>query len=92
LKYEKLDKEYQQIQIGDKVFVVYLKKNPYRIDSIALTGYNDPPIILELVEEFIDKDKLFEAVLQQKIEKVYGDVGFGQPIFNSIISDFFSFG
>ena len=92
IRYNNLDKEHQEIQIGDKVYVVYLKKNPYRIDSIALTGYNDPDLIIELVEEFIDREKLFEAVLQKKIETIYSDVGFGQPIFNSIISDFFSFG
>ncbi len=92
IKFYKLDKEHSQIQIGDKIYVVYLKKNPYRIESIAVTGYNDPKIIIDLVEEFIDKDKLFEAVLQKKIETVYKDIGYGQPVFNSIISDYFSFG
>lgn len=92
IKYYNLDKEYPQIQIGDKVYVVYLKKNPYRIDSIALTGYNDPQVILDLVEEFIDREKLFDTVIKNKIETTYSDVGFGQPIFNSIISDYFNFG
>lgn len=90
--YNGLDKEHPQIQIGDKVYVVSLKKNPYRIDSIALTGYNDPKIITDLVEEFIDRDQLFDSVMKNKIEKVYKDIGYGQPIFNSIISDYFNFG
>jgi hypothetical protein len=90
--YHGLDKEHSQIQIGDKVYIVYLKKNPYMIDSVALTGYNDPQVIVDLVEEYIDRDKLFEAVIQKKIETIYHDVWKSQPVFNTIINDYFNFG
>lgn len=92
LKYMGLEKSHSQIQIGDKIYIIYLKKNPYRIDSIALTGYNDPEEIVELAEEFIDRDRLFDSVLQNKIETIYKDVWKSQPVFNSLINDFFSFG
>jgi len=91
IKYHKWDQEYQQIQIGSKIYIIYLKKNPYRIDSIAIKGYEDPPQILEFVEQFIDKEKLFETVLKKKIEKVYTDLNYGQPVFNSNVSEFFTF-
>lgn len=92
IRYNKWDAKYSEIQIGDKLYVVYLKKNPYRIESIGIKGYDDPPEIIEFVEEFIDRDKLFEAVIQKKIEKVYQDLKYGAVVFNSIISDYFSFG
>jgi hypothetical protein len=58
---------------------------------VALTGYNDPKIIVDLVEEFIDRDQLFDSVLMKKVESVYKDVWKSQPIFNSLINDYFSF-
>ena len=91
LKFNNWGVEYPQIQIGDKVYIIYLKKNPYRIDSIAIKGYDDPPELIEFIEEFIDKDKLFEAVIQKKIEKIYQDMNYGAVVFNSIISDYFAF-
>lgn len=91
LKFRGWDKEFTQIQLGDKVYIVYLEKNQYRIDSVAIKGYEDPPELIEFVEEFIDKDKLFDSVLKKKIEKIYEDLGWGQPIFNSIIPEFFTF-
>lgn len=92
IKFNEWDKKYSQIQIGEKVYIVYLKANPYYIDSIAIKGYDDPPEIIELVENFIDRNKLFDTVLKNKIEKVYEDIDWGQPVFNSNISDVFSFG
>jgi hypothetical protein len=91
IKYHKLDQEYPQIQLGDKIYLTYLKKNPYMIDMIALKGEGDPPFITELVEEYIDKDKLFSTILYNKIEKIYQDLNYGSPVFNSYIADYFSF-
>jgi hypothetical protein len=91
IKFKGWEKQYSQIQIGEKVYIVYLKANPYYIDSIAIKGYDDPPEIIELVEEYIDRNKLFDTVLKNKIEKVYSDIDWGQPIFNSNISDIFEF-
>lgn len=91
IKYHKLDQQYSQIQLGDKIYLTYLKKNPYMIDMIALRGENDPPFITELVEEYIDKNKLFDTILYNKIEKIYADLKYGSPVFNSFIADYFSF-
>ena len=47
IRFKKLDKQFPLPQIGDKIYIVYLKENPYRIEVIALNGYNDPPELLE---------------------------------------------
>jgi len=91
IKFKKLDQEYPQIQLGDKIYLIYLKKNPLKIDLIAVKGTNDPDFILDLVEEYIDKDKLFTSILYNKIEKIYSDLRWGSPIFNSYIADYFNF-
>jgi hypothetical protein len=56
LRFKKLDKQYNAFQIGDKMFIAYLKDNPYRIDTIGFNGYNDPPFITEFIEKYLDKD------------------------------------
>lgn len=91
LKFKKLDKKYPVPQIGDKIYIVYLKKNPYNIDVISLNGYNDAPEILEFAEKYIDRDDLFDSVLKNKLENVYKDISWGQPIFNRKVNRFFEF-
>lgn len=92
IKYNELDQKYSQIQIGDKICLAYLKKNPYNIDLVALKSSDNPQIIEDLVEEYIDKDKMFSTILQEKIQKIYTDIGYGQVVLNSFITDYFNFG
>jgi DNA polymerase elongation subunit (family B) len=92
IKFKKLDKKYSLFQPGDKIYICYLKNNPYKIDVVALNGYNDPPEMLEFAEKYLDKDGLFEGVMKNKIEGLYSDLSWGKPIFNEKINRFFSFG
>ena len=92
IRFKKLDKKYSLFQPGDKIYICYLKNNPYKIDVVALNGYNDPPELLEFAEKYLDKDGLFEGVMQNKIEGLYSDLSWGKPIFNEKINRFFSFG
>ena len=92
LRFKQLDKKHNTFQIGDKMFIAYLKDNPYRIDVIGFNGYDDPPFITEFVERYLDKGKLFDSVLKNKLETLYNDLKWGQPIFNSNINKFFKFG
>jgi hypothetical protein len=92
LRFKKLDKQYNAFQIGDKMFIAYLKDNPYRIDTIGFNGYNDPPFITEFIEKYLDKTQLFDSVLKNKLENLYEDLKWGKPIFNSNINKFFKFG
>lgn len=91
IKFNKLDQQYSQIQIGDKILLLYLKKNHYNIDMIAIKNNENPPFIMDLVEEYVDRDKLFETILQNKIDKIYQDLNYGTVIYNQFITDYFSF-
>jgi DNA polymerase elongation subunit (family B) len=91
LRFKGLDKKYPTFQIGDKMYIGYLKENPYRIDVIGFNGYNDPPEIMEFIEKYIDRDGLFDSVLKNKLEGIYQDLGWGMPVFNKKINKFFTF-
>jgi DNA polymerase elongation subunit (family B) len=73
----KLDTRYEPIVDGEKIKWVYLKENPYKLEAIAMKGYNDPQEIVELVTQFIDYDLLFEKELQTKIEDFYSALRWG---------------
>jgi hypothetical protein len=92
LRFKKLDKQYNTFQVGDKMFIAYLKDNPYKIDVIGFNGYNDPPFITEFIEKYLDKTKIFDSVIKNKLETIYEDLKWGKPIFNNNINKFFKFG
>jgi DNA polymerase elongation subunit (family B) len=92
LRFKNLDKQFNTFQIGDKMFIAYLKNNPYNIDVIGFNGYDDPPFITEFIERYLDKTQLFDSVLRNKLENLYADLKWGKPIFNSNINKFFKFG
>jgi hypothetical protein len=92
LRFKKLDKIYSTFQVGDKMFIAYLKNNPYKIDVIGFNGYNDPPEIIEFINQYIDRSGIFDSVMKNKLETLYEDIGWGQPIFNRNVHKFFKFG
>ena len=91
LRFKNLDKKYPTPQVGDKIFIVYLKDNPYRVDVIALNGYNDAPELLEFAEKYIDRDGLFDGVMKNKLESLYNDLNWGAVVLNQNINKFFRF-
>jgi hypothetical protein len=91
IKYYKQENKYHMFQIGDKIYTVYLKDNPYKIDVIALNGHNDCPQILTLAETYIDRSKMFDSVMKEKIEKIYNDLKWSYPVYNKNINKFFKF-
>jgi len=91
LRFKNLDKKHPTFQIGDKMYIGYLKENPYRIDVIGFNGHSDPPEIMDFIEKYIDRDGLFDSVLKNKLESIYLDLGWGMPVFNKKINKFFIF-
>jgi len=91
LRFKGLDKKYPTFQIGDKMFIAYLKDNPYRIDVVGFNGYNDPPEMMEFIEKYIDRDGLFDSVMKNKLESLYSDLGWGAVVLNQNINKFFKF-
>jgi DNA polymerase, archaea type len=56
------------IQNGEKVKWAYLADNPFGFDTMALRGYQDPPQIIEFVAQYIDRNKIFQRELQNKLD------------------------
>jgi len=89
----KLDTRYEPIVDGEKIKWVYMKENPYKLDTLAMKGYNDPQEIVELVTQYIDYDLLFEKELQSKIQDFYSALRWGNipTQVNQNADQFFSF-
>jgi hypothetical protein len=90
LRYKKLNVKYPEFTIGDKMYIAYLKPNPYQIEVIGYNGYNDPPEITELINKYIDRDGLFDSVIRNKLEGVYNDIGWVLNL-NPFKAKFFNF-
>jgi DNA polymerase elongation subunit (family B) len=87
-----LDKQYEPLKDGDKIKWVYLKQNPYGLDAVAMNGYNDPKEIMDLVNTYIDYDKIFERELLKKLEDFYGALGWGEVLSSTKTAEqFFAF-
>ena len=87
-----LQTQYEPLKDGDKIKWVYLKQNPYGLDAVAMNGYNDPPQIMELINTYINHDKIFERELLKKLEDFYGALGWGEVLSSTKTAEkFFSF-
>jgi DNA polymerase elongation subunit (family B) len=71
------DTDHAPIRNGDKIKYVFLKKNPYRIDTIAFKTYDDPDQVVELIAEYTDHKKMFEAEMAKKLENFYDALKWG---------------
>jgi len=84
--------QYEPMKDGDKIKWVYLKQNPFGLDAVAMTGYNDPDEIMNLVKTYIDYDKIFERELLKKLEDFYGALGWGAVLSSTKTAEkFFAF-
>ena len=61
----------EPIRDGDKVKWVYLKTNPLGLDTVAFKDYNDPKEIMDFVEQYIDRDMIYKAELENKVDDFY---------------------
>lgn len=91
IRFRKQTKNYETFQVGDKMYIAYLKDNPYHIDVLGLNGYNDAPEIIEFIKKYIDKNQMFDSVIRNKLENLYEDLGWGAVIFNENVNKFFTF-
>ena len=91
LKFKELDKQHSQIVQGDKIKWVYLKDNPYKIDTMGFLDFDFPEGIRTFVETYIDRDKAFDSILKNKLETFYKDLSWGSLTLNTHVNNFFSF-
>jgi DNA polymerase elongation subunit (family B) len=91
LRFWSLDKDYSQIVQGDKIKWVYLKDNPYKMEAIAFMEFDMPDKIRDFINEYIDRDKSFQTILQNKLQGFYDDLEWSLPPANPLIYKFFTF-
>ena len=77
---------------GEKVKWAYVSDNPYGFETIALRGYQDPKVIEEFVEQYIDRNKIFDKELKNKLDDFYAAMNWGAFPENNNVAKFFSFG
>lgn len=71
LKFFNCPYKHEPIRDGDKVKWVYLKNNPLGLDTLAFKDYNDPKEIMDFVEQYIDRDKLYVSDMENKVDDFY---------------------
>ena len=79
LKHYKVN-NHEPISNGNKVRWVYLKTNPFNIDGLAYKGYDDPKEIIDFINQYVDRDKLFEKSLKKKIQMFYDAMSWDMPV------------
>jgi len=64
---------------GDKIVYAYMKQNPFGFETMALRGQGeDPPELIEFVERFIDKERIFQTTFISKLDTIWQDLGWGK--------------
>ena len=91
LRFWGLDKDYSQIVQGDKIKWVYLKSNPYQMEAIAFMEFDMPDKMRDFINEYIDREKSFQTILQNKLQGFYDDLEWILPPSNPLINKFFTF-
>jgi len=76
---------------GDKIKWTYLKPNRFGIETLALTGFNDPEQIYSIVKENIDHKSIFEASLENKLNDFFAALSWSEVPKNNNIGNFFEF-
>jgi DNA polymerase elongation subunit (family B) len=86
-------KETEPIFSGGKIKWVYLKENPFGLDGLAFKDDGkDPKVIMDFINLYADRPRIWEAELQSKLEDFYSALGW--QLFSedqTAINDFFSF-
>ena len=90
LKFKGLDKKHSQIVQGDKIKWIYLIDNPYKIEAIGFLAFDMPEKMRTFLNEYADRKKSFETILQSKLENFYSDLGWTLNL-NPNINKFFNF-
>jgi len=79
-----LDKQHSRI------VWIYLKDNPYKVEALAFLDFDMPEKIRTLLNDYADKHKSFESILESKLEGFYHDLGWSLNL-NPYRNLFFSF-
>ena len=90
LHFWQLDKQHSPIVQGDKIKWIYLIDNPYKIEAIGFLSFDVPDRMRKFLNDYADRRKSFETILQSKLENFYTDLGWTLNL-NPNINKFFQF-
>ena len=90
LKLWKLDRKHNLITMADKVKWIYLKDNPYKVESLAFFDYEMPDKIKDFLNLYADRKKVFDSILLNKLEGFFSDLQWSLDL-NPYINAFDSF-
>ena len=79
--YYKLENKYPLLQSAEKVKWLYLKDNGFGMNAIAFKGYDDPPEIMDFINQNVDRNKMFANVLESKLQDFYVALKWLMPSF-----------
>ena len=79
LKFFNCPFKHEPIRDGDKIKWVYLKTNPLGLDTLAFRDYNDPQDIMTFISTYIDRDGIYKAELDNKIDDFYSALKWDKP-------------
>lgn len=71
IRHYNLEKKYNLIENSEKVRWIYLHNNPFNIDALAFKGHDDPPEIMDFLNKYSNKNKMFESIFIEKLEDLY---------------------
>lgn len=83
-------KGHSEIVQGDKIKWIYLIDNPYKIEAIGFLSFDLPDKMRTFLNDYADRKKSFETILQSKLENFYNDLDWTLNL-NPNINKFFSF-
>ena len=89
LRLWQLDRKYNLITMADKVKWIYLKDNPYKIEALAFFDYQLPDKIVDFLDTYADRQKVFDSILLNKLEGFFSDLGWSlnlNPYVNALKS------
>lgn len=93
LKLWGLNKDIPEIFHGQKIKWVYLKQNEYGIECIAMKADGtDPQRIMEFIEQYVDRNAMYEQELKGKLLDFYNVLNWNYPNeTDTKLEEFFSF-
>jgi len=78
---------------GEKIkYVVLKRENPYRFESLACRGNDDPDEVIDYMIRWVDYEKLYINIVHKKIEGIFTAIGWksSQAEENSVFNALFS--